>query len=167
MLPFVAQYQPLVSITKKALMTKWNLLQNVCRRFHFFIKASFIIDTKGWYCATKGNICNHYLAKILKNHLKYYFFEKVAHTGRLSCISLCSSILQLLNRVNVLAAIQFRSRGEWRNLPYFAISQAFRHREVQRDCQNRMREIGYMPLENCPYLMTAYFQSLFSMWLWF
>ena len=25
-------------------------------RFHFFIKASFIIDTKGWYCATKGNI---------------------------------------------------------------------------------------------------------------
>ena len=27
-----------------------------CRRFHFFIKASFIIDTKGWYCATKGNI---------------------------------------------------------------------------------------------------------------
>ena len=25
-----------------------------CMRFHFFIKASFIIDTKGWYCATKG-----------------------------------------------------------------------------------------------------------------
>ena len=25
-------------------------------RFHFFIKASFIIDTKGWYCVTKGNI---------------------------------------------------------------------------------------------------------------
>ena len=26
----------------------------ICMRFHFFIKASFIIDTKGWYCATKG-----------------------------------------------------------------------------------------------------------------
>ena len=69
--------------------------------------------------------------------------------------------------LKVLAAIQFRSRGEWRNLPYFAISQAFRHREVQKDCQNRKREIGYMPLENCPFLKTAYFQSLFSMWLWF
>ena len=70
--------------------------------------------------------------------------------------------------LKVLAAIQFRSRAEWRNLPYFpAISQAFRHREVQKDCQNRKREIGYMPLENCPLLKTAYFQSLFSMWLWF
>ena len=67
----------------------------------------------------------------------------------------------------VLAAIQFRSRAEWRNLPYFAISQAFRHCEVQKDCQNRKREIGYMPLENCPFLKTAYFHSLFSMWLWF
>ena len=27
-----------------------------CMRFHFFIKASFIIDTKGSYCVTKGNI---------------------------------------------------------------------------------------------------------------
>ena len=28
-----------------------------CMRFHsVFIKASFIIDTKGWYCVTKGNI---------------------------------------------------------------------------------------------------------------
>ena len=27
-----------------------------CMRFHFFIKASFIIDTKGWFCTTKGNI---------------------------------------------------------------------------------------------------------------
>ena len=27
-----------------------------CMRFHFFIKASFIIDTKGLYCVTKGNI---------------------------------------------------------------------------------------------------------------
>ena len=69
--------------------------------------------------------------------------------------------------LKVLAVIQFRSRGEWRNLPYFAISQVFRHREVQKDCQNRKREIGYMPLENCPFLKTAYFQSLFSMWLWF
>ena len=25
--------------------------------FHFFIKASFIVGTKGWYCATKGYIC--------------------------------------------------------------------------------------------------------------
>ena len=39
-----------------------------------------------------------------------------------------------------MAAIQFRSRGKWRNLPYFAISQAFRHREVQKDGQNRKRE---------------------------
>ena len=34
--------------------------------------------------------------------------------------------------LKVLAAIQVRSRGEWRNLPYFAISQVFRHREVPR-----------------------------------
>ena len=27
-----------------------------CMRLHFFIKASFIIDTKGLYCDTKGNI---------------------------------------------------------------------------------------------------------------
>ena len=27
-----------------------------CMRLHFFIKASFIIDTKGFYCVTKGNI---------------------------------------------------------------------------------------------------------------
>ena len=44
--------------------------------------------------------------------------------------------------LKVLAAIQFRSRGEWRNLPYFAISPAFRHREVQKDRQNRKRQIG-------------------------
>ena len=25
-------------------------------RFHFSIKASFTVDTKGWYCVTKGNI---------------------------------------------------------------------------------------------------------------
>ena len=31
----------------------------------------------------------------------------------------------------------------------------FRYREVQKDCQNRKREIGYMPLENCPFLKTA------------
>ena len=41
-------------------------------------------------------------------------------------------------------------------MPYFAISQAFRHREVQKDCQNRKLEIGYMPLENCPFLKTAF-----------
>ena len=28
MLPFVTQYQPLVSIIKEALMKKWNLIQN-------------------------------------------------------------------------------------------------------------------------------------------
>ena len=27
-LPFVAQYQPLVSLIKEALMKKWNLIQN-------------------------------------------------------------------------------------------------------------------------------------------
>ena len=25
-------------------------------RFHFLVKASFIVHTKGWYCVTKGNI---------------------------------------------------------------------------------------------------------------
>ena len=25
-------------------------------RFHFFIQASFIVDTEGWYCVTNGNI---------------------------------------------------------------------------------------------------------------
>ena len=44
--------------------------------------------------------------------------------------------------LKVLAAIQFRSRGEWRNLPYLAISPAFLQSEVQKDCQNRKREIG-------------------------
>ena len=44
--------------------------------------------------------------------------------------------------LKVLAAIQVRSRGEWRNLLYFATSPAFRHREVQKDCPNRKREIG-------------------------
>ena len=63
--------------------------------------------------------------------------------------------------LNVLAAIQFRSRGEWRNLPYFAISPAFRHREVQKDCPNRKREIGYMSLENCPFLKTDTFNHCF------
>ena len=69
--------------------------------------------------------------------------------------------------LKVLAAIQFRSRGEWRKLPYLAISPAIRHRQVQKDCQNRKREIGYLPLEDCPFLKTAYFQSLFSIWVWF
>ena len=27
-----------------------------CLRFHFFIQASFIVDTDGWYCVTNGNI---------------------------------------------------------------------------------------------------------------
>ena len=33
-----------------------------CMRLHFFIKASFIIDTKGLYCVTKGNISFSYLS---------------------------------------------------------------------------------------------------------
>ena len=44
--------------------------------------------------------------------------------------------------LKALAAIQFRSRGEWRNLSYFAISQAFRHREVQKDCQIESEKSG-------------------------
>ena len=40
-------------------------------------------------------------------------------------------------------------------------------RIAQKNCQNRKREIEYMALENCPFLTTAYFQSLFSMWLCF
>ena len=27
-----------------------------CKRFHFFIQASFIVDAEGWYCVTNGNI---------------------------------------------------------------------------------------------------------------
>ena len=27
-----------------------------CIRFHFFIQASFIVDTEGWYCVTNDNI---------------------------------------------------------------------------------------------------------------
>ena len=40
-------------------------------------------------------------------------------------------------------------------------------RIAQKDFQSRKREIEYMPLENCPFLMTAHFQSLISMWLCF
>ena len=40
-------------------------------------------------------------------------------------------------------------------------------RIAQKDCQKRKREIEYMPLKNCPFLTTAYFESLFSMWPWF
>ena len=46
-------------------------------------------------------------------------------------------------------------------MPYLAISPTFCHREVQKDCQNRKREIGYMPLENCPFLKTAYLNHCF------
>ena len=56
--------------------------------------------------------------------------------------------------LNVLAAIHFQSRGEWQNLPYLAISPTFLHRKVQKDCQNRKREIEYMQLKNCPFLKT-------------
>ena len=52
-------------------------------------------------------------------------------------------------------------------LALLSISTAFRHRKVQKDCQNRKREIGKMPLDNCPFLKTGDFQSLFSMWLRF
>ena len=34
----------------------WLVSGWFCIRLHFFIKASFIIDTKGLYCVTKGNI---------------------------------------------------------------------------------------------------------------
>ena len=34
----------------------WRGIGWFCMRLHFFIKASFIIDTKGLYCVTKGNI---------------------------------------------------------------------------------------------------------------
>ena len=39
--------------------------------------------------------------------------------------------------------------------------QSYSIADVQKDCQNRKQEIGYMPLEHCPFLMTAYFLSLF------
>ena len=35
---------------------KWQGSCRFCMRLHFFIKASFIIHTKGLYCVTKGNI---------------------------------------------------------------------------------------------------------------
>ena len=64
--------------------------------------------------------------------------------------------------LNVLAAIQFRSRVSGETcLTVFAILPAFRHREVQKDCQNRKREIGYMPLENCPFLKLHTFNHCF------
>ena len=34
----------------------WQGSSWFCMRLHFFIKASFVIDTKGLYCVTKGNI---------------------------------------------------------------------------------------------------------------
>ena len=54
------------------------------------------------------------------------------------------------------------SGGTCRTWPF---RQRFSIANVQKDCQNRKREIGYMPLENCPFLKIAYFQSLFSTWL--
>ena len=51
--------------------------------------------------------------------------------------------------------------------PTWPFRQRFSIANVQKDCQNKKREIIYMPLENCPFLTTAYFQSLFSIWLWF
>ena len=51
--------------------------------------------------------------------------------------------------------------------PTWPFRQRFSIANVQKDCQNRKREIGYMPLENCSFLKIAYFKSLFSIWLWF
>ena len=46
------RYSPLRGSLKFCQGSGW-----FCMRFHFFIKlTSFIIDTKGWYCVTKGNI---------------------------------------------------------------------------------------------------------------
>ena len=36
-----------------------------CMRFHFFIKASFFIDTKGWYYVTEGNISVFFFLVVL------------------------------------------------------------------------------------------------------
>ena len=47
----------------------------------------------------------------------------MARTYWLSCILLCSSMFSYWIVLKVLAAIQFRSNDEWRNMPYLAISQ--------------------------------------------
>ena len=59
-----------------------------CRRFHFFIKASFIRDTKGWYCATKGNIS----FSCLLFCFRISAFLPVSFTANSNCVaSLCPS----------------------------------------------------------------------------
>ena len=69
--------------------------------------------------------------------------------------------------LKVVAATHFRSRDKLRNLPYLTVSPGFSIANVQKDFQDRKPEIEYMPLENCPFLTIAYFQSLFPIWLWF
>ena len=40
----------------KRLQSSYRLFAGGGGGFRFSIKASFIVDTKGWYCVTKGNI---------------------------------------------------------------------------------------------------------------
>ena len=67
--PFVRQYSTdkitkafiananLVSLLITGHHKKWfSFLVGNKGWFHFSIKASFTVDTKGWYCVTKGNI---------------------------------------------------------------------------------------------------------------
>ena len=43
-------------ILRVRLRLSWQGSGWFCMRIHFYIKVSFIIDTKGLYCVTKGNI---------------------------------------------------------------------------------------------------------------
>ena len=92
----------------------------------------------------------------------------MARTYWICCISLCSSILQLLNLDKSFDGHPVSFQGWVARLPlpghFTSVSPS---RIAQKDCQNRKREIEYMPLETCPFLTTANFQSLFSMWLCF
>ena len=56
-----------------------------CMRLHFFIKASFIIDTKGLYCVTKGNISF--------SSLLFCFRSAAFHLWVLRLIAICPSKL--------------------------------------------------------------------------
>ena len=47
MLPFMTQYQPLVSTVKEALMEKWNLTQNQPLLCYFFKEPPLISYKKG------------------------------------------------------------------------------------------------------------------------
>ena len=45
--------------------------------------------------------------------------------------------------------------------PTWPFRQRFSIANVQKDCQNKKREIGCMPLENCPFLKIGYFNHFF------